>query len=166
MILVSVFSSVLAISVASTVTDSLYNPVCAIKNYGIFKEGRLIRTEKHDATLHGRVYVYSSNSESKVAKKVDSIPAKKGVDFGVEHTFSGISDSTKLWIILKHPEMRKPDGKIINVQKAIKSPASDASSYKLSHEYEIVTGKWVFEFWYDDDLLCSKSFELYDPNEP
>lgn len=97
-----------------------------------------------------------------------TIPLKLGVQFGFAIKISGT-----------------PDGAFVTIRKATHYPAPGAkepgktepllvhsssmdralnryylASYELEEPWELVPGKWLFEFWSGDRKLCEQEFTL------
>lgn len=137
-------------------------PQCQIEDYGVFMMGKYLGSRKSDDSLHDQVLSFKGN---KITERTTKIIAKRGTRFGVKHIFHGIPERTYVRLILKHPKITRPDGKVIEKQSAKKNPSSLETHYGFDHDYELVNGKWIFEFWYKDKLLCSKEFISYVPND-
>lgn len=97
------------------------------------------------------------------------IPAKIGVRFGMTYEISnmpvqdGIVEITK---IARHPRITKPDGTtadgfmFVEKQYVQGGRVVGWTGYGFDHDYELVTGEWVFEMQFDGKTICTQKFTV------
>lgn len=103
----------------------------------------------------------------KLASLTDVVPLEKGRLFGFRFRISGLEsrgNHVEVRQVVKHPRMRRPDNTVstgyetklgLNVRLG---EVTDYAGYRLDHDYELVEGEWVFEFWLDDQKLLEQKF--------
>jgi len=96
------------------------------------------------------------------------IPLKLGVQFGFTIKFTGTPDGAFVTVRKsKHypvPGAKPPESKTpILVNSSSLDGALNRyylSSYELEEPWELIPGKWLFEFWSGDRKLCEQEFTL------
>jgi hypothetical protein len=138
-----------------------------IVNYGIYvasdtKGGR--STEKNAAEKQG-----DQEKTWKLLKKDDRIPAKIGTSFGVEYIVKGspAGEPVKIDLRYLHPMISNPEmGKKYTSQEvsiAALVGKKIHEGYTFDHEWELVTGAWVIQVFYDGRKLAEQYFTVYKP---
>lgn len=101
-------------------------------------------------------------------KSTTRIPARQGIRFGVQYRVTGIPNSTvaKLRRVLRYPA----PGALIpsarspltydEVEVECVSGGDCITGYGLDQPWEVIPGKWTFEFWSGDRLLAQQSFTV------
>jgi hypothetical protein len=97
-----------------------------------------------------------------------SIPLKLGVQFGFTIKITGSPDGTFVTIRKSThypaPGARPPESKapiLVNSSSLDRSlNRYYLSSYELEEPWELIPGKWLFEFWSGDRKLCEQEFTL------
>lgn len=132
----------------------------SITNFGIFD----IPSRKIDSIKVKDLYEYRY-----LKQNTDSIPATLGLRFGFNYAISGKPEFSYVDIskIIRYPEPGlKRNGKYIHSDSTTTSVQLDKLSYygfNFEKEYELVAGKWEFEFSYKGTKLFSKVFYVYYP---
>ena len=107
-------------------------------------------------------------------KTTERIPLMKGAQLYLQYRLWYLPDQPayiKLRRVLKHPEMKLPNGKIATGsdymlrQKVSVNQAIGYTGYGLDEDYELVEGDWVFEIWYQDKKMLEQTFTTYWPDE-
>lgn len=109
----------------------------------------------------------------KLLQQTDIIPIEPGRMFGFRFRVIGFPMRQEIEIreVVTHPAMIKPDKKKstgfesrmgLNVQHGT---VTDYAGYRLDHDYEMVEGEWIFEFWYEDKKILEKKFTTVKPAE-
>lgn len=107
----------------------------------------------------------------RLALSTTTVPAKIGVTFGIEYKVVGTPDGAQI-------EMRKvtrfpaPGAKPPGASQALTSNARPVtrvlnqvhfSSYTLEEPWELLTGTWAIELWYEDRKIGEQQFTLVPP---
>jgi hypothetical protein len=107
-------------------------------------------------------------------KTTERIPLMKGAQLYLQYRLWYLSDQPayiKLRRVLRHPEMKLPNGKIATGsdymlrQKVSINQAIGYTGYGLDEDYELIEGDWVFEIWYQDKKMVEQKFTTYWPDE-
>jgi hypothetical protein len=100
-------------------------------------------------------------------KTTDKIKGIKGVKFGIEFFIKGFTDDkddVTFHTRISHPTMTNPlTNKVIqNVTETKTDWLNEINFDYFSFEFdwELVTGKWIFEIIEDDWILLTKKFEV------
>ena len=107
-------------------------------------------------------------ANSRLALNTTTIPAKLGVSFGFEFKITGQPDGAVVTIRKEthYPEPgAMPPGatKPLLVNSKMTNRALNEvsfSSYRLEESWELMPGKWAFEFWLGDRKLGEQEFTL------
>ena len=101
------------------------------------------------------------------------VPARQGVRFGVQYRVTGVPASgvVELRRVLRYPApgVQIPAGKAplpydeIEVQCAVSEVCM--TGYGMDQPWEVIPGKWSFEFWSGDRLLAERSFTIIPPGQ-
>lgn len=73
--------------------------------------------------------------------------------------------------VLKHPEMKLPDGSVSTgsdfmIKRKVRVNQVNAyTGYGFDEAYEMLEGDWVFEIWYRDRKLIEQTFTTYWPDK-
>lgn len=129
---------------------------CEIIKSGIVTN-TYVRSEPNAQTTTG---ILRFVSDIRVIEETVRIPLQKNIRFGMEYRFANLPVGERVLQTITHPVMIKPDGSISTGSRREKVPGS-SFSYILDHDYELVAGKWQFEYWYKGEKLCGQTFELY-----
>lgn len=94
------------------------------------------------------------------------IPLQKGRLFGFRFRISGLENHSAVEIreVVRHPRIVKPDkskstGYEVKLGLNVRlGEVTDYAGYRLDHDYEMVEGDWVFEFWLDDQKILEQKF--------
>jgi hypothetical protein len=137
-----------------------------IVNYGIYvaDDNSQVRSAKINEAEQA-----SQEKAWKLLKKGDRIPAKMATSFGIEYIIKGAPAGEPVEITLRylHPTISNPKtGKKYTSQEV----SIDAQvgkkiheGYTFDHEWELVTGAWVIQVFYDGRKLAEQYFTVYKP---
>jgi len=109
-----------------------------------------------------------------LVESTDRIPLIKGAQMYLQYRiwpFPNQPAYVDLNRVLKHPEMKLPDGSVTSGSEfEIKRRVSSNhvivyTGYGFDEEYELVEGDWVFEIWYEDKKLIEQTFTTYWPDK-
>lgn len=109
-----------------------------------------------------------------LVKSTSRIPLMKGAQIYLQYRLWYLPDRPAyidLRRVLKHPEMKLPDGSIATgseymlKQKVSVNQAIGYTGYGLDEDYELVEGDWVFEIWYEGEKVIDQKFTTYWPDE-
>jgi Domain of unknown function (DUF3859) len=138
-----------------------------IINYGIYvaddkNEGR--GAENNAAEQQG-----NPEKTWKLLQKGDRIPAKITTSFGIEYIIRGAPASEPVEITLRylHPMISNPKtGKKYTSQEvtiAAQVGKKIHEGYTFDHDWELVTGAWVIQVFYDGRKLGEQYFSVFKP---
>lgn len=100
-------------------------------------------------------------------KKTNRIEAKKGTQFGVEYKITGkhgnIAKLDIEWIFPTEivDTAKKESFKSVRYPIDIAVNATDASTYALDNDFEVIKGTWQLNIYYAGKLIYTRKFELY-----
>jgi uncharacterized protein DUF3859 len=78
--------------------------------------------------------------------------------FGVVHRFDGIPAGGYIAAVVRHPPLPAQDGGKRTESLVRKEPSSSATSFRFDRAEEIAAGEWTFEFQFEGQVLCRKTF--------
>lgn len=105
----------------------------------------------------------------KLLTKSDRVPAKMGTSFGIECIVKGNPAGEPVEITLRylHPMISNPEtGKKFTSQEVSMVALVGKKfheGYTFDHEWELVTGAWVIQVFYDGRKLAEQYFSVYKP---
>ena len=141
-------------------------PTSHILEYGLYKkinDGDPVQLQNS----YDGDYLYTA--EFSHLKTTDIIPAELDTYFGFTYELVDLppGETVKLDIWLNHPPMKQPDGSTVTKssywQQITVSPEgkyASAEHFGFNHEYELVTGKWAFQYYLGQQLLLEKTFAV------
>lgn len=132
-------------------------PSCRITNFGILAPAKAKSIQPAPGTASGAHRLFD---KIEIQQKTDKIPARLGTRFGVMHRFRDIPKDGKLEVLIRHPEITNLSGTKATASLNRKSPSSNGTSWGFYELWELRPGKWVFEFYLDEKLLCKKEFTV------
>jgi hypothetical protein len=106
----------------------------------------------------------------KVTKRTGKIPARIGLQFGIEFFVTGLPSNSVVILrkTVNHPMITKPDGKAskgytrhMPILTTKDGTIRRVEGYGFDHEYELVPGEWTIEFWFKNHKLAGKTFQVY-----
>ena len=137
-----------------------------IVNYGIYVASRPEGGLASEKNAEGKG---KQEKTWKLVKKGDRIPAKIAASFGMEYIIKGTPEGEAVKITLRylHPMMSNPEtGKTYNTQEVSVAALVGKKiheGYTFDHEWELVTGAWVIQVFYDGRKLGEQYFTVYTP---
>ena len=137
-----------------------------VTRYGLYEVLRTGPLVDNPETSTGKAH---SASTIQHIKKTDQIPIKKGIYFGFQSRIEPLPGRAfiKLKKVVTHPPMVLPDGstktgyQLDEIKKVSSGVAFTTSGYSLDEDYELVAGEWVFQFWFEGNLLVEQKFQTY-----
>ena len=142
-----------------------------ITEFGYYKKISEQEIRRNIAATTGYV---KEGGEVELEESTDEIPLQLNRLFGFKFRIEGFDDkeAVQLKLVVKHPLMRRPNGSTSEgysypVLLEVKDGAIDnQSGYSLDHNYELVEGDWIFEYWYNSEKLLSKTFKTIKAQAP
>ncbi len=109
----------------------------------------------------------------KLLKSTTVVPARKGIRFGLRYVIVGSSPGTTvelgLAINFPAPGLRAPGGHATYLRSEVAVPrvigAAGYREFHFDHDWEIVPGLWVFEFWHGDRKVGEQAFCVVSESE-
>jgi hypothetical protein len=160
-----------SLPVAAT-TGQSGEPYAKITNYGI------VTNEPAPKAIYIEPSAPSGISRKYAAKEMvflettERIPAKLGIRFGLAFEIFNLPNVPHIALRTRvlHPPMKKPDGttptefEYTRRLGVTNGTTYGGTSYRLDHDEEVLPGVWIFEYYFDEKLLFSKSFTLVEVN--
>jgi hypothetical protein len=142
----------------------------SVTEYGYYKVASEPERYRNIASTSGYV---KEGGEVELVEQTQRIPLEKNRLFGFKFRISGFDDKqdVQLKLVVTHPEIIRPNGSkstgysypiLLEVKNGM---IENQSGYSLDHDYELVEGDWVFEFWYYQQKLVSQTFTTYKSEE-
>jgi hypothetical protein len=142
----------------------------AVTEYGYYKVASEPERYRNIASTSGYV---KEGGEVELVEQTQRVPLEKNRLFGFKFRISGFDDKkdAQLKLVVTHPEIVRPNGSkstgytypiLLEVKDGV---IENQSGYSLDHDYELVEGDWVFEFWYYQQKLVSQTFTTYKSAE-
>jgi len=127
-------------------------------------EYKVTNTESVRGTAAGTL----KSVDYKFVSQTTSIPARRGVGFGIEYRLLGAPKAATVPLrsvtIFPAGGLRNPKtGETFERNEYIEEKAIGAlllKGYTLDEDWEVVPGTWTFQVWFGDQLLAEKSFTL------
>ena len=134
-----------------------------ILEYGYYDVLKITERTKNPNTTSG----YVNKGKLQLVKTTKVIPIEKGRILGFMYLITGLPNQpiTELEFVVEHPEMTKPDGtkstgfRYIRKLKTHDGAVQGRSGHKFDHPYEMVEGKWRFEYRYNGKAIVAQEFE-------
>ena len=133
--------------------------------YSAHNTGRFSRTKE------GAVFALD---DVKMIRETTSIPLRKGLRFGLRYQIVGDSELYRqphIRMALRVPVggLRNPNtGQTVHSFEYVLERPVQAYGHRVFHldeDWELVPGRWTFEFWYVDKKLGEQEFCLYVEGE-
>jgi len=136
----------------------------AVTEFGYYRQVTELERERNIASTSGYV---KSGGEVALEKSTQEIPLQLNRLFGFKFRIEGFGDkaAVQLKLVVTHPQITRPNGSTSNgysypvILEAKDGVLENQSGYSIDHNYEMVEGDWVFEYWYNDQKLLSQSFK-------
>jgi hypothetical protein len=164
-------AALLFVASPSVYAQSLHVERIEITNQGIYEiEAQRIIGDKDLAGSHGNVV-----TKLRRIRTTTIIPARLCISFGLEYRIigkpNGIEVPITMAIRLPKRGLYDPGTKRIfhRYETVVDRTIGDGHfrSYTLDKEWEVVSGVWTLEFWYEDRKLVEQSFTLIEtPRDP
>ncbi len=129
---------------------------CIITKAGLSKND-IIATVADSNSPTGIVH---KNKNMLIYEETTLIPLRKNISFAFHHTFFNIPKGELIDERVTHPKFIKPSGEVTHEYTRRKRPGT-GSGYSLDNDFELVRGKWTFEYSYKGKKLCEQSFRVF-----
>ena len=144
-------------------------PLGKSTRYGLFKQRISGRVIKDPDTNTGKL-IRGSTLEF-AGDDTERVPLRQGVRFGYRYWQKLPPDQKRhsLKRVLIHPEMTLPDGSTVSrSERTINKHATHGivtaiDAYAFSEDYELVEGEWIFQLWYNENMLLEQKFIAFKP---
>ncbi len=108
-----------------------------------------------------------------MVEQTNRIPMKLGTYFAYQYRISNLPDTLKVKFrrVLIHPEITLPDGTTSTGSdftipgKVSRNEVFGSDGYAFSEEYELAEGAWIFQIWYEGEMMTEQIFTVYAPAE-
>lgn len=146
-------------------------PAGNVVKYGLFELVRGGGVIDDPKTSTGKAL---SKPVIQLVEQTNRIPLNKDFHLAYQYRIWNLPDQPriiKLRRVLRHPEMRLPDGSVTtgsdyDIKGRVKIGQVIAyDSYGLNEDYEMVEGDWIFQIWYQGKKLVEQKFTTYLPGE-
>jgi hypothetical protein len=133
-----------------------------ITQFGVY-EYKVTGTQELGGTAAGTL----KSVDYTFVSKTTSIPARRGVGFGIEYRVRGAPKDAKVPLrsvtIFPAGGLRNPKGETVLRNEYIEEKAIGAlllKGYTLDDDWEVVPGTWTFQVWFGDQMLAEKIFTV------
>ena len=159
-------SGILALVMLSISAQVLAEIKASVLEYGYYQNTMPTQRIRNDDSPSG---YERSGGEVRLAKQTQQIPMAKGLLFGFRFQVSGFpKDQVAAKLVLKvtHPEMVRPDGSKRNgysypiPMQVWDGKIIENTGYRFDKNFELVEGDWRFEYWHEDKMLFSQTFQV------
>jgi hypothetical protein len=143
--------------------------------------GRILQYGVYTLLRGGEIINSSKTSTGKSVSKpvitrdrqTERIPLIRDKYMAYQYRLSDLPDTrfAKLRRVLIHPPFTLPDGSVTTgsdytiTQKVDRNEVFAFDAYALNEDYEMVEGEWVFQIWFQDDMLVEQRFFTYRPEQ-
>jgi hypothetical protein len=143
------------------------DPSGRVLQYGIYERVRGGAVVESKNTTTGKAL---SRVTIQQLEQTNNIPVDKEVYFAYQYRLSNLSNKNaviNLKRILIHPEITLPDGtKKTGSEYMIKGKVKRGEvfafdGYAFNEDYELVEGDWIFQIWYEGEMLVEQKFTSY-----
>jgi len=142
-----------------------------VNQHGLYRMVRSGGVVSDAKTTTGKVI---SKPVIQQVKSTERIPLLKGAQMYLQYkiwSFPNQPAYVDLRRVLKHPEMKLPDGTTttgsdFNVKRRVSSNHVIVyTGYGFDEDYELVEGDWMFQIWHQNEKLIEQKFTTYWPDE-
>ena len=158
----------------NTVKGPVYYPVGKVLEYGIYKIADIpverYKPETNAGHMIGDVsdLLGPDDYDWTLVEKTDQVPLFIGQEFWFEYVMTGLPDGMQtLQFRVSHPPMKNEDGIIsagYTYRKDVEFLDGYANSWAgwgIDYAYEMVEGRWEFEFSYQGRVILNQQFYTY-----
>ena len=117
---------------------SAKSPACDILNYGLIESTAGETSVPSGSSVTG---TYTLAKRAFLSDKTSVVPARLGVYFGVARRLLNFPDGEVAELVISHPPIKRPDGKVSSRTVIPASPQASASGYRFDEPYEVVAGE-------------------------
>lgn len=144
-------------------------PLGKSTRYGLFKQRISGRVIKDPDTSTGKL-IRGSTLEF-AGDDTERVPLSQGVRFGYRYWLKLPPDQKRYSLkrVLIHPVMTLPDGSTVSrSERTINKHATHGivtaiDAYAFNEDYELVEGEWIFQLWYNENMLLEQKFIAFEP---
>ncbi len=139
----------------------------AIIDHGIYR-AETVRTER-----------LANGFNSNIVKNIchvattEAIPARMGVQFGFRYRLDGAPTGgvVTLTRVTRFPQPVKPSGgsvaqSLSDRDVPMRIGTESYIGYGFDHAWELVSGRWAIELWYEKKMLAQQLFQIGDGEMP
>ena len=147
--------------------------------------GQVFEHGIYNAQRKGRVLGSLTTNTGKVVTRpvlelgetTDRIPLLQDTYFAYRYRLLGLpkdevkKPAVELRKVLVHPTMTLPDGSTSTGWDRVVRARTSAGQviafdgYVFNEEYELVEGEWIFQIWFNDQMLVEQKFTTYQADE-
>jgi hypothetical protein len=140
-----------------------------ITEYGYYQQVGELERERNFNTATGYV---RTGTDVQLVEQTAEIPMALGRLFGFKFRIRGFPRdevTVNLDLAVTHPEIVRPNGTRVSgyrypvTMDVIGGKIEKQTGYKFDRDYEMVAGKWTFQYWRGETLLLEQTFDVYDP---
>ena len=135
-----------------------------VTEFGYYKAVTKLERERNIEATSGYV---RAGGEVELEQSSSTIPLKINRLFGFKFRVEGFGEkeAVQVKLVVEHPQITRPNGStskgysypvLLEVKNGV---IENQSGYSIDHDYEMVEGDWIFEYWYNDEKLLSQSFK-------
>jgi hypothetical protein len=138
-----------------------------IVDRGVYRAETIARAERR-----GQESIINTVRAPRLVNDTKAIVGQVGVRFGLRYIAVGTDGGAQLKLVIKYPPsgLRDPaTGRFSFESELNVRPTPGAINYweyHFEHDWEVILGQWVFEFWIDDKKLTEERFCVYELNNP
>ena len=152
---------------AAITTDSIDQVRAEIYDFGIYElQGKIVLIQDASNTAGYRSHV-DSVKEIVLKEQTETIPLVKNIMFGYRIRLHGVPEGNSVIVDIRyrHPPMIGKNGKEstgftnkMGRMKSVNGQFEGGVMYRLSEDYEIVPGEWIFDVIYQGKVIATKTF--------
>ncbi|WP_455212401.1 DUF3859 domain-containing protein [Kaarinaea lacus] len=140
-----------------------------IVEFGYYRPIGKLERERNYNTATGYV---RTGTDVQLVEQTADIPMALGRLFGFKFRIRGFPRdevAVNLDLAVTHPEIVRPNGtRVTGYRYPVTLDVNGGkietqTGYQFDKEYEMVAGKWTFQYWRDDSLVLEQTFNVYDP---
>ncbi len=136
-------------------------------------EKGLYRAQSGGPIANGTMGMVQKTFDVRLLRKTTNIPARIHQRFGLRYIVRGavIGSSAELRLVTRLPPVGALDprtGRRYLTQEYDLTLQVGVPAYRdfhFDHDWEIVPGRWIFEFWQGNRKLLEQSFCVFDPQQ-
>jgi hypothetical protein len=144
---------------------------CGVVEYGIWNFETNAGTKVADTNTAAGYNIILPPGKAVLLAKTNRIPARLNVLFGMTCRLTGPKPGTVVTVRKKNivPGLKRPDKEKLCYSWESEFKMITGKDMQLLYEFnepwEMKPGDWTFQILYRGRVLCSKTFEVYDPDQ-